>query len=255
MDVVLAIDTSSSMRELTSTGRSKLDAARAAAAVFLDQVDWRGGNQAAIVTFDATARLAQALTGERGPLDAALAGMVTGRETCLPCAVAEADRELAGPRHRSGHTPVLVLLTDGRSNPRPVAEAVAAAEAAKARGVVVFTIGVGANVDDAGLAAMASRAEYYYRAPDAEALAAIYRAVAVTIPARRRASGAGGSRARADVDHARPCRAYADARPEQPWTSRRTPSIWLRNRGSARLTRCRRAPVRAVSGAAGPRVG
>jgi Mg-chelatase subunit ChlD len=182
MDVVLAIDTSSSMRQPTRTGRSKLDAARAAATVFLDQVDWAGGNQAAIVTFDATARLAQPLTGDRGLLNGALGGMATGQQTCLPCAVAEADRELASARHQPGHTPVLVLLTDGRSNPRPVSEAVAAAETAKARGVVIFTIGVGEDVDEAGLASMASRPDYYYRAPDAEALEAIYRAVAVTIP-------------------------------------------------------------------------
>jgi Mg-chelatase subunit ChlD len=182
LDVVLAIDTSSSMQERTLAGRTKLETARAAAGVFLDLVSWAAGNQAALVTFDAEARLAQSLTADRSRLDIALAAMTTARQTCLPCAVAEADRELASPRRRTGNTPVLLLLTDGKSNPRPMSEAVRAAQVAKARGVLVFTIGVGEDLDEAGLAAMASQPAYYYRAPDAAALEAIFRAVAVTIP-------------------------------------------------------------------------
>lgn len=56
-----------------------------------------------------------------------------------------------------------VLLTDGRSNPRPASEAVARAGEAKAAGMTVFTIGLGADID-------------------VEALAEIYRAIAVALP-------------------------------------------------------------------------
>jgi Mg-chelatase subunit ChlD len=182
MDVVLAIDTSSSMLEPTGAGRSKLDAARAAAGVFLDQVDWTRGNQAALVTFDAASRLVQPLTASRSALDNALAGVTAGQQTCLPCAVEEAGGELASPRRRPDNTPVLVLLTDGKSNPRPASEAVAVAQGLRASGVVIFAIGVGEDLDDTALAAIASRPEYFYRAPNAEALETIYRAVAVLVP-------------------------------------------------------------------------
>ncbi len=58
----------------------------------------------------------------------------------------------------------------------------ARAQAAKDRGVVVFTIGVGEDLDAAALSAIASQPAYFFRAPDAEALEAIYRTIAVTVP-------------------------------------------------------------------------
>jgi hypothetical protein len=90
--------------------------------------------------------------------------------------------ELAGARHAADHAAVLILLTDGRSNPRPAEEAVARAAAAKAAGVTVFTIGLGADVEAGALAAIASRPEWYYGAPDGEALVEIYRQIAVALP-------------------------------------------------------------------------
>ncbi|MCE7938942.1 MAG: VWA domain-containing protein, partial [Chloroflexi bacterium CFX6] len=98
--------------------------------------------------------------------------------------------------------PAVVVLTDGRSNPRPAAEAVERAAAAKARGVAVFTVGLGDDVDAEALAAMASRPAFAFHTADAEALAGIYRAIAVAIPCppgtfwgqrqRRDAGGRGG---------------------------------------------------------------
>ncbi len=56
------------------------------------------------------------------------------------------------------------------------------ARRAKNAGVVVFTIGRGQDLDVAALAAIATRPAWFFAAPDAEALAGIYRAIAVTIP-------------------------------------------------------------------------
>ncbi|HQZ72255.1 MAG TPA: VWA domain-containing protein, partial [Anaerolineae bacterium] len=72
--------------------------------------------------------------------------------------------------------------TDGRSNPRPVADAEASAAVAKAAGVMVFTIGIGDDLDAEALAKIASRPEFFFRALDAEVLSEIYRAIAVSIP-------------------------------------------------------------------------
>ena len=76
----------------------------------------------------------------------------------------------------------MIVLTDGRANPVPVSVAEAEAQLAKDAGVVLFTIGVGADLDIEALGRMASRPEYSYLAPDAEALAGIYRGIAVAIP-------------------------------------------------------------------------
>jgi len=59
---------------------------------------------------------------------------------------------------------------------------VARAAQAKQAGVVIFTIGLGSDLDDAALAAIASQPSYFYRAPTAEELHDIYRSIAVAIP-------------------------------------------------------------------------
>jgi Mg-chelatase subunit ChlD len=180
--VVLAIDASTSMNERTPAGGTKIDAAVAAARAFLDELRFDRGDQAAIVTFNADATLPAPLTGDRAALEAALAGIRTAQLTCLACAVEVSAAELDGPRRIAGHTPTLILLTDGRSNPRPASEAVDRAETAKAQGVVVFAIGLGTDLDEEALLAMAGRPEYFHRAPEAEDLADIYRRIAIGIP-------------------------------------------------------------------------
>ncbi len=182
VDAVLVIDASTSMEDPTAAGRPKITAAIEAARGFLDQLQPGRGDQAAVVAFNAGATLLQGLTGDRAALDAALAQVAIAPQTCLVCGVEAAAVELAGPRRRAENAATMIVLTDGRSNPRPAAEAVARAEAAKAVGVNVFTIGLGNDVDAEALLAMASRPGYAYRAPDAEDLAAIYRAIAVAIP-------------------------------------------------------------------------
>ena len=80
------------------------------------------------------------------------------------------------------HTPVMVVLTDGRANPVPVDVAVANAAAAKAAGITVYTVGVGTDLDVEALRAMASSPAHVHLAPDAEQLADVYRAIAVALP-------------------------------------------------------------------------
>ncbi len=182
VDVVLVIDASTSMAEATRSGRTKLSAAQEAARIYLDELGLAAGDQAAVVSFNEQARLAQGLISDRAALESALAGISLAPLTCLVCGIEAASAELHGPRRLADHTPVLILLTDGRSNPRPVAEAEASAANAKAGGVVLFTIGIGEDLDADALARIASRPDFFYRAPDAEELGQIYREIAVAIP-------------------------------------------------------------------------
>src|SRR3990172_63931 len=124
LDVALVIDASTSMLKPTSAGRSKLDAARDAAGIFLGQLHLDAGDQAAIVAFNSDAVLLHPLTADRTTLDAALARIQPAVQTCLVCGVYAGANELASPRGRAANRPVIILLTDGRSNPRPASEAV-----------------------------------------------------------------------------------------------------------------------------------
>jgi Mg-chelatase subunit ChlD len=106
----------------------------------------------------------------------------TAQYTRIDRGIAVAREELGSVRHRRANTPVMIVLTDGRANPVPVSVAEAEAQAAKDAGIVLFTVGLGADLDTEALRRMASRPAYFYVAPDAEALAGIYRGIAVAIP-------------------------------------------------------------------------
>jgi Mg-chelatase subunit ChlD len=180
IDVALVIDASTSMLDETSTGRIKIAAAKEAATGFLD--DLNAGDQAAIVAFNSQAWLLQQLTADRAALDSAIAGISAAPQTCIVCAVDVAAHELGSSRRKSANTPVLILLTDGKSNPRPVSAAEDHAAEAKRGGVTIFTVGLGDDLDFAALERIASRPGYFYHDPNAEDLVGIYRAIAVAIP-------------------------------------------------------------------------
>jgi len=185
IDVALVIDASTSMNEPTRLGRPKIVAALEAARSFLDllALDGVSGDQAAIIAFNAQAQQLAPLTNDRAALEVALDAITLAQQTRLDFAVAAGAEALADvTRRRPTNQPVLVLLTDGRSNPVPIEVAVERATSAKASGITVFTIGLGEDIDAKGLAAMASTAGGFLRAPDAEDLAAAYAEVARSIP-------------------------------------------------------------------------
>jgi len=176
-DVVLVIDTSTSMLDPDPGGGRKIDAARAAARRFLDLLAFPD-DQAALVWFNTEAGVAQPLTADRGALDAALAGLAHHEYTRIDLGLAAARAELKSPRRRPGNRPVMILLTDGRSNPVPASEAIDRAAEAKADGQTVVAVGFGADVDEAVMRRIASRVEDYHFAPDGEALGRIYGRIA-----------------------------------------------------------------------------
>ncbi|MFQ5510146.1 MAG: VWA domain-containing protein, partial [Leptospirillia bacterium] len=180
-DVALVLDTSRSMLEATTGGRTKLEAAVAAAEAFLDLLALPE-DQAAVVTFNGGVQVVASLTGDRAALSKAFGRIVPGSGTRIHLGIEAAVSELTGPARRGENVPVMVVLTDGRASPDGPEVAVAAADRAKAAGILIFTIGLGADLDRGALRQMASRPEWFYEAPDAEELAGVYSAVAVAIP-------------------------------------------------------------------------
>jgi Mg-chelatase subunit ChlD len=188
VDVALVIDASTSMSdEKTAGGRSKLDAAKDAVRPFLTNLDLAGGDQAAIVQFNADAKVLQQLTRNRADLDTALAQISVARQTRIQAGIPAARDELMSPRHAPLNSRAMVVLTDGKNNPEPVAVAETEATAAKANAIRLFTIGLGADVEQDALRRMASGPTDYFYAPDGEDLLAIYEAIAVAIPCPREA--------------------------------------------------------------------
>jgi len=182
-DVALVLDTSSSMLETAADGRRKLDLAQDAASQFVDALNLPL-DRAAVVAFSAGTRLLQPLTGDRGALQLALAGLhgQVALGTRIDLGLEAATAELAGPGHAPGNLPVVVLLTDGRGDAAP---ALAAAARARAAGLTVYTIALGTDVDAALLVAIAGDPARFHASPDGADLAAIYLDIA-------RETGCGG---------------------------------------------------------------
>lgn len=181
VDVVLVIDASTSMLFETRAGRTKIEAAKEAARRFLDRMKFPG-DQAAVVSFNADSAVVVDLTGDKAALASGLDGIRNRELTRIHLGLATAHALLRGARRVADHTPVVVMLTDGRSNPDPVERALEAADALKHDGISVFTVGLGDDVELDALRRMATRPEDFRWAPDGEDLGPIYEAIAREIP-------------------------------------------------------------------------
>lgn len=181
-DVMLVLDTSQSMTDL-SGGRSKLAAAVAAAGVFVDLMR-PPSDQAGLVTFNSGAWLAAPLGADGAAMKAALAGATTAPGTRIDLGLDAATAELVGGRHLAGNSRVIILLTDGLPSQTTPDAVRASARAARAAGMKIFAIGLGADVDPILLADIASAPDHVHLAPGGDDLERIYRAIAGTIPCR-----------------------------------------------------------------------
>lgn len=178
-DVVLVFDTSSSMNAAAGGGvaGSKMDAAIAAGRTFT-QLMQLPDDQVAIVTFDASARTVQQLTGARAVVEAALRSIATGNGTRIDLGIDRAFAELLSARHRPSNAPVMIVLTDGLPTAGTEAAALRSARFARAAGFQVYSIGLGADADPFLLSEIAGAPGRSFMAPEASRLRAIYEQIA-----------------------------------------------------------------------------
>lgn len=174
-DVVMAVDTSSSM------WGEKLVRTRQAAREFLELLQMPP-SQAAVLAFNAEANMVQPLTPNRSAAMGALDALPLAEGSRIDLALTSATAELTGARHARDHTPVLILLTDGRQAGAPRSEAVGAAQNARDAGITIYTIGIGSDVDPDLLRTIAGDPQRYYPAPSTEDLIRIYRDIAGVLP-------------------------------------------------------------------------
>ncbi|MEO8084497.1 MAG: VWA domain-containing protein [Ardenticatenales bacterium] len=186
-DFVVVIDTSSSMVERTA-GEPKLAWATLAASTFMDELILPA-DRAAVVVFNSQARLLQPLTPNLGALQYSLLALFNtlGGGTRLDLGLRLAADELAGtapggypgpvpPRYKDpDRDRVIVVLTDGQTD---AARTEAVADAIRASGVTIYTIGLGDSVDASLLTRVGGGAAHYFPTADGAALADIYRQIA-----------------------------------------------------------------------------
>ncbi|MBP1473856.1 VWA domain-containing protein [Frateuria sp. MAH-13] len=194
--MLLAIDLSGSMRtedmHLAGQNVSRFEAVETIASDFIAR---RAGDELGLVLFGSRAFLVTPLTYDLDAVRAQLKGSavgLAGTETAIGDAIAVAVKRLAGLPQQAR---VLVLLTDGVNNAGNIAPEQAAA-AAKAAGVRVYTIGVGAtqmrvpdffgmrlvnpsaDLDEAMLTRIAQdTGGRFFRATDTHELAAAYQTI------------------------------------------------------------------------------
>jgi len=187
-DVVLLVDASTSMGGDggDGSGRSKLQAAVDAARVLLDELRLGPSSaatldRAGIIAFHARVDLRQGLTQDRVALQVALSSITLAPGSQLDLGLEGATDELLGPRRRLGADRVIVVLTDGRATGGPEA-ALVRAEVAKARGITIFTVGLGADLDRDALVGIASRPELCTLLPNAAELSSVFQAIGRDLP-------------------------------------------------------------------------
>ena len=192
IDIVLALDVSGSMRAEDFKPDNRLGVAKNVAKSF---IAGRQGDRIGLVVFAGGAYTQCPLTLDYGVLADLLDEVDFGQPdgTAVGMAVATAVNRLRGAE---GESKVVILLTDGQNNAGEI-DPVTAAEAARALGVRVYTIGAGtegaarvpvddpvfgrryvtidASLDEETLRRIADlTGGKYYRATSAQALESIY---------------------------------------------------------------------------------
>ncbi|MEO8084162.1 MAG: FG-GAP-like repeat-containing protein [Ardenticatenales bacterium] len=170
VDVVLAVDTSNSM-----VG-TKIEAARSAIRLLLDEISWQH-DHVALVSFSEAAKLCQPLTGDRDAVWTALSSIVLASGTRIDEGLRLARSELEGERGRGEAVArVVVVLTDGLQVSSPDL-AVQESVKIQAMGARLIVVGLGTDVDRGFLERLAGLQGRAYFAPEPADLAEIYQSV------------------------------------------------------------------------------
>src|SRR5436309_839384 len=166
LSVMLAFDTSASMKDA-----GKFEQAKAAAKAFIAQM--RPIDRLGLVQFDSAFAVAAPFSGDRGMLSKKVDGLTAQGNTRLYDALYLAINEVA----RVDGSKAVVLLTDGQDT-ESAADLGQVLALTRDRGVRVYAIGVGAEIDERVLGQLAQASGgAFYRAPTANDIAYAFRAM------------------------------------------------------------------------------
>ena len=178
IDIVLVLDTSSSMRSRVGGQESRLAIAQR---VLRDFVSGREGDRLGLVAFRSRSFVLSPLTLDYGTFQALVDeadAVALPDGTAIGLAMTDALNLL---RDSTARSRIIVLLTDGENN-RPEVQPLTAARIAEALGIRVYIIGVTEaeqdrrlDVNEAALRTMAELTDgRYFRATGPDALAQVY---------------------------------------------------------------------------------
>lgn len=189
LDIILAVDTSGSMRQDDFTiGVRPVDRLEVAKGVMARFIEQRPHDRVGVVVFGEEAFTYVPLTLDHEGLLSILQdvqiGVAGAQGTAVGSAIAVAAKRL---KDLDAPSKIVILLTDGRSNAGRVTP-VEAAQAAAALGIKVYTIGVGSErrsllfgspfgdgLDEDGLTKIAEiTGARFFRATDSDSLQRIY---------------------------------------------------------------------------------
>lgn len=171
-DLVLVLDSSTTMGDATALGPSRLALAQEAIRLLALATD-PAHLRLALVSFDAEARLLADLGGPRADLVAAGLGVALRRGSRIDLGIKAAD-DLLRRRAASDRSAFVVLISDGLPAGVEPAAVLAAAEGLRAGGATLWSLGLGdAPEAEALLRAMAGPEGRFVAAGDGGALAAL----------------------------------------------------------------------------------
>ena len=140
IDIMIALDTSGSMRALDFNPKDRMTVAKESTKAFISH---RQFDRIGLVAFAGVAVLQCPLTLDYGALLDFLSqvdvGVTTTENTAIGTAIATAANHL---KRSSAKSKVIILLTDGRNNSGEI-DPLTAASAAAGLGIKIYTIGVG----------------------------------------------------------------------------------------------------------------
>lgn len=188
IDIVIAIDVSSSMTNRDFSGESRIDAAKKVVNGFLGGLK---NDRAGIVIFSAEGMVLSPLTLDYAAAQRLVQPVEPGKllrdGTAIGTGLATA---LNAVRASTARSKVVILATDGENNTGDI-EPLDAAQMAKVLGIRVYTVGVAptgrgaGDVDEALMKRMATTSGgQYYRANDEAALRNIYAEISALEKAR-----------------------------------------------------------------------
>jgi Mg-chelatase subunit ChlD len=182
-DIAIAIDLSGSMNNDAEEPPEPITSVLRAAKDFALRLN--KGDQTALVTFATEAESVSELTPDRSLVGTLIGNLVIKPEseqgsTNTGDGLLNSLRELESARHNEDARRAIVLLTDGLAtapDPDPELYARDAATLAKQKGIELFTIGLGTDLNEAFLKEIATDEEHYFRAPTTQTLGKIYESI------------------------------------------------------------------------------
>lgn len=182
-DVILAIDLSGSMNNLGGVPPEPIASVKKAAEAFTNRLGRK--DRVGVVTFATNAELVVPLTTNPASVSTRISQLVIKPEeeqgsTNSGAALRLALEEFATDRHNPDARKVVIILTDGLTNepePEPESYALAAAKALNDSQTQIFTIGLGADINQSFLQAIASESDKMYTTLSPTQVDRIYRTI------------------------------------------------------------------------------